>query len=484
MKKPVIRTNFEFIDRSRLEPHKRSARSRRQNFLEIYDPFLRLHGQAQSERCIACGNPYCQWKCPVHNYIPDWLKLVAEDRIIEAAELAHQTNSLPEICGRICPHDRLCEGACTLNTNYGAVTIGAVERHIVDTALEQGWRPDLSGVTRTNHTVAVIGAGPAGLACADVLTRHGIQAIVYDRHPEIGGLLTFGIPEFKLQHEVIQKRRQVLEDMGIRFILDTHVGKDIGFDTLLDEHDAVFLGLGTYTPIQGHIPGEGAGGVYQALDYLIGNTCSVLDKYTGQYDFIDLHDQRVVVLGGGDTAMDCVRTAVRQGASEVHCLYRRDRDNMPGSQREVDNALEEGVQFRFNVQALEVITHGKQAKAVKLVETRLGPVDESGRRRPEAVAGSEFDIEADAVIVAYGFKASPQSWFEEFGIKTDQWGLVRAGEDGKCAFQTTNPKVFAAGDMVRGADLVVTAVADGRKAALGVVEYLGIGDGKYYDEST
>jgi len=472
MSKLNIRTKFEFIDRERANPHKRPTESRRHEFLEIYDPFQQAEGVAQSERCIACGNPYCQWKCPVHNYIPDWLKLAAEGRIIEAAELAHQTNSLPEICGRICPQDRLCEGACTLNSGYGAVTIGAVERHITDSAFAQGWRPDLSGVVSTGFKVAIIGAGPAGLACADVLARHGVKAVVYDKHPEIGGLLSFGIPEFKLENKVIRTRRQILEGMGIEFVLNTCIGQHVSFNELLENHDAVFLGLGTYTPMQGGMPGEDARGVYRALDYLIGNTKSLLGMPAGEHEYIDLKGQRVVVLGGGDTAMDCVRSAIRQGASEVHCLYRRDRDNMPGSQTEVDNAMEEGVQFRFNVQALEIIEKQGKANAVKVVETRLGLSDESGRRRPQAVAGSETGIKADAVIVAYGFQASPENWFGEYNIRTNQWGLVEAGENGDFAYQTSNPKIFAAGDMVRGADLVVTAIADARKAAKGIVQYL------------
>ena len=472
MSKLNIRTRFEFIDRERAAPHKHSIESRRHDFVEIYAPYEQQDCAAQSERCIACGNPYCQWKCPVHNYIPDWLKLAAEGRIIEAAELAHQTNSLPEICGRICPQDRLCEGACTLNSGYGAVTIGAVERHITDTAFAQGWRPDLSGVVATGYRVAVIGAGPAGLACADVLVRNGVAAVVYDKHPEIGGLLSFGIPEFKLEHRIIETRRRILEGMGIEFVLNTCIGEDIAFDEILAKYDAVFLGLGAYTPLQGGMPGEDAGGVYRALDYLIGNTKAVLGMPAGEHPFIDLKGQRVVVLGGGDTAMDCVRTAIRQGASEVHCLYRRDRENMPGSQTEVSNAIEEGVQFRFNVQALEVLEYGGRATAVRVVETRLGEPDESGRRRPQAVVGSETLIEADAVIVAYGFQASPENWFGQNGIVTNEWGLVEAGDTEQFAFQTGNPKVFAAGDMVRGADLVVTAIADARKAAIGIVDYL------------
>lgn len=472
MSKLNIRIRFEFIDRDRAEPHKHSTESRQHEFREIYDPYEQQEGEAQSERCIACGNPYCQWKCPVHNYIPDWLKLAGEGRIIEAAELAHQTNSLPEICGRICPQDRLCEGACTLNTEYGAVTIGAIERHITDTAFAQGWRPDLSGVKQTGYKVAIIGAGPAGLSCADVLARNGVKAIVYDKHPEIGGLLSFGIPKFKLEHKVIKTRRRILEGMGIQFVLGANIGQEISFNDVLENHDAVFLGLGTYKEMKGGMPGEDACGVFRALDYLIGNTKSLLDMPAGEHEFTDLKDQRVVILGGGDTAMDCVRTAVRQGAREVYCVYRRDRENMPGSQREVDNALEEGVKFRFNVQALEIVEDQGKVTAVRVIETRLGLPDGSGRRRPEPIEGSERNIVADAVIVAYGFSASPENWFGEFNIQTNQWGLVEASENDEFAYQTTNHKVFAAGDMVRGADLVVTAVADARKAALGIIDYL------------
>ena len=472
MSKLNIRNKFEFIDLDRAEPHKHSTEARRHEFREIYDPFQVQEGKAQAERCIACGNPYCQWKCPVHNYIPDWLKLAGEGRIIEAAELAHRTNSLPEICGRICPHDRLCEGACTLNTDYGAVTIGAIERHITDTAFAQGWRPDLSNVVETGFKVAVIGAGPAGLACADVLARNGIKAIVYDKHPEIGGLLSFGIPEFKLEQKVIKTRRRILEGMGIQFVLGVHIGRDISFSDLLENNDAVFLGLGTYTAMKGRMPGENTAGVYRALDYLIGNTKSLLNMPAGEHTFTDLKGQHVVVLGGGDTAMDCVRTAIRQGASEVHCLYRRDRENMPGSQREVENAIEEGVKFRFNVQAREIVEGQGKATAVRVIETRLGLPDESGRQRPEPVEGSECDIKADAVIVAYGFQASPENWFEDFGIETNDWGLVIASAEDEFAFQTSNPKIFAAGDMVRGADLVVTAIADARKAAEAIARYL------------
>ncbi len=470
------RQGYEFVDHSRNEPLKLKLDTRRHEFREIYHDFNPEDVVGQSERCIACGNPYCQWKCPVHNYIPDWLKLASEGRILEAAELAHQTNSLPEICGRICPQDRLCEGACTLNTGYGAVTIGAIEKHITDTAFASGWRPDLSHVVDTGKKVAIVGAGPAGLACADILVRHGVRPVVYDRHPEIGGLLSFGIPEFKLEHKVIKTRRAILEDMGIRFVLGANIGEDITFEELLDQNDAVFLGMGTYQPINGGLPNRDAPGVLLALDYLIGNTRRILEMPPGDYPFVDLKGQSVVVLGGGDTAMDCVRTAVRQGAREVRCLYRRDRENMPGSQREVKHATEEGVRFEFNIQplAIDVMAPGERVSGVEVVETQLGPPDPSGRRRPEPSPGTERNIAADAVILAFGFQPSPPVWLQELGVKLDEGGLVVASEESESPFQTTNERVFAAGDMVRGADLVVTAIADARTAARGILNYLGV----------
>ncbi len=464
---------YQFVDVDRVDPTKKKLDLRKVEFVEIYDNFNDDQAQSQADRCIACGNPYCSWKCPVHNYIPDWLKLATEGRIIEAAELAHQTNSLPEVCGRVCPQDRLCEGDCTLNAEFGAVTIGSVEKYITDKAFAMGWRPDLSGVEWTDKKVAIVGAGPAGLACADVLVRNGVKPVVFDRHPEIGGLLTFGIPSFKLEKQVMQLRRKIFTDMGIEFRLDTEIGQDIPFQSLLDDYDAVFLGMGTYTPMKGGFPNEDAQGVYDALPFLIANTHRVMGYPDSREPYIDMAGKKVVVLGGGDTAMDCVRTSVRQGAERVICAYRRDEANMPGSRREVQNAREEGVEFMFNLQPLEIAIDTQGCvTGVKMIKTELGEPDNNGRRRPQPVEGSEHLLEADAVLVAFGFQPSPAPWFADFGIELNQWDLVIAPEQQQ--YQTSNPKVFAGGDMVRGSDLVVTAIAEGRGAANGILDYLNV----------
>jgi glutamate synthase (NADPH/NADH) small chain len=462
---------MQFLDLPRQDPVKAAVEIRLHDFREIYGQFKADQAAAQSGRCLDCGNPYCEWKCPVHNYIPNWLRLVQEGNLFEAAELSHRTNSLPEICGRICPQDRLCEGSCTLEDGFGAVTIGSIEKYITDEAVKQGWRPDMSGVVATGKRVAVVGAGPAGLGCADVLARNGVKPIVFDRYGEVGGLLTFGIPPFKLEKEVVRTRREILEGMGVEFRLNIDVGRDIPFAQLLAEYDAVFLGMGAYTAMRGGFPGEALPGVVQALPYLIANVRRVMGIETDPSQFIDMRGQRVVVLGGGDTAMDCNRTSVRQQASRVTCVYRRDEANMPGSRREVANAKEEGVRFLFNRQPVEIVGNGK-VEGVRLVETRLGPPDAKGRRAPEVVAGSEEVLPADRVLIAFGFRPSPEPWFQEFGIGLLGDGRVDTSEDRQ--FRTGNPKVFAGGDMVRGSDLVVTAVFEGRQAAEGILDYLGV----------
>jgi glutamate synthase (NADPH/NADH) small chain len=467
------RNLFQFIEVERVDPQKKRIERRRHEFVEIYHPFQESQAQMQADRCIDCGNPYCEWKCPVHNYIPDWLRLANEGRIIEAAELCHQTNSLPEICGRVCPQDRLCEGACTLNDDYGAVTIGSIEKYIVDTAFAMGWRPDLSKVEKTGKRVAVVGAGPAGLACADVLVRNGVKPVVYDRHPEIGGLLTFGIPSFKLDKRVLELRREVFTEMGVEFRLSSDVGQDVQFSELLDKYDAVFIGTGAYEYIRGGLENEDMSGVYDALDFLIGNNDHFMGVQRKQYPFLDLEGKRVVVLGGGDTAMDCLRTAVRQGAVEVVCAYRRDRENMPGSAREVFNAEDEGVSFEWNVQPLGIETDGAgRVSGVKVVTTALGDADDRGRRKPQPVPGTEKVLGADAVILAFGFRPSPPAWLEENGVELSRNGLIRAPEQQEFPFQSSNERVFAGGDAVRGSDLVVTAIAEGRAGAESILEYL------------
>lgn len=468
-----LNNDFQFLDVGRKDPAKKDIETRRHKFVEIYQPFAKEEVEGQSHRCLECGNPYCEWKCPVHNFIPNWLKLISEGNIFEAAELSHQTNSLPEVCGRVCPQDRLCEGACTLNDGFGAVTIGNAEKYITDTAFAMGWKPDMSKVVWTNKKVAIIGAGPAGIGCADVLVRNGVKPVVFDKYPEIGGLLTFGIPEFKLEKSVMTRRRKIFEEMGVEFRLNTEVGKDITMEDLLRDYDAVFMGMGTYTYMKGGFPGEDLPGVYDALPFLISNVNRNLGFEKDPADFISVKGKKVVVLGGGDTAMDCNRTSIRQGASSVSCAYRRDEENMPGSKREVANAKEEGVQFLYNRQPVEVVGNGK-VEGVKVVTTQLGEPDAKGRRSPVVVPGSEEILPADVVLIAFGFRTSPQPWFETNDVKTNDWGGVIAPEHQQFKFQTTNPKVFAGGDMVRGSDLVVTAIWEGREAAQGILDYLEV----------
>ena len=466
-----LENNFQFLDVGRYDPSKKDPEERKIEFVEIYGEYNQVQASNQAHRCLDCGNPYCEWKCPVHNYIPDWLKLVNEGNILEAADLCHSTNSLPEVCGRVCPQDRLCEGACTLNDGFGAVTIGSIEKYITEKAFEMGWKPDLSHRKWKNKKVAIVGSGPAGIACADILTRSGIKSHVYDKNEEIGGLLTFGIPEFKLEKSVVRRRRKVLEEMGIDFHLGVEIGKDIPFQEIYDANDAVFLAMGTYTSLEGGFSGEKLPGVYKAIDYLISNTKKLLNMDTGKNEYIDFKDKKVVVLGGGDTAMDCNRTAIRQGAKSVTCLYRRDEKNMPGSRREVKNAKEEGVIFNFNIQPIDILGN-KKVEGIKTVQTMLGEADHNGRRIPIPVPDSEKIYDADVVIVAFGFRASPAEWFDDFDIKIKKDGLVVAEENQEFKFQTTNKKVFSGGDMVRGSDLVVTAIWEGREAGKSIIKYI------------
>jgi glutamate synthase (NADPH/NADH) small chain len=463
-----MKNSMQFLDVKREEPPVISAEVRIYNYDEIHSNFSAKQAAEQAGRCLDCGNPYCEWKCPVHNYIPTWLDLINEGKIIEAAEMSHKTNSLPEICGRICPQDRLCEGACTLEDGFGAVSIGSIEKYITDEAFRLGWKPDMSNVIKTDKTVAIIGAGPAGLACADILTRNGVKAKIYDKYSRIGGLLTFGIPPFKLDKDIVEKRKEILEDMGVEFILNTEIGKDIDFQDIYDSHDAVFLGMGTYKPMKGGFTGEDLDGVHEALPFLISNINNVLDI---DNNVISMEKQKVIVLGGGDTAMDCNRTSIRQEADSVTCIYRRDEENMPGSKKEVKNAKEEGVEFLFNYQPIEIIGKDK-VEGVKVVKTKLGPADAMGRKNPIILKNSEKIIPADKVIIAFGFQPSPAAWFEKHNIKTKDNGLLKI--DNEYSYQSTNNKIFAGGDMTRGSDLVVTAVFEGREAAENILDYLEI----------
>ncbi|MCD9027344.1 FAD-dependent oxidoreductase [Luteimonas sp. BDR2-5] len=474
---------FRFLEEPREMPGKVPLQLRTAgDWNELYGNFEQRTAAHQADRCLDCGNPYCEAKCPVHNYIPNWLKLVQEGRILEAAALCHETNPLPEMCGRVCPQDRLCEGACTLDDGFGAVTIGAIEKYIVDTAFARGWRPDLSRVQPTGHRVAVVGAGPAGLACADRLVRAGIAATVFDRYEQIGGLMQFGIPSFKLDKAVIAKRREVLEGMGVQFRLGVEIGKDVAMDALLADHDAVFLGTGAYRYTDGGLPGQDLPGVLPALPFLVQNGRIVTGGDTwgrpiaGWEDTLKLPELRgrhVVVLGGGDTGMDCVRSAVRLGAASVTCAYRRDEANMPGSAREVANAREEGVRFLFNRQPLEIEAGDDGTTAgVRVVQTRLGEPDANGRRSAVPVEGGESRIEADVVIIAFGFSPTLPEWLVEHGIESHPNGRIRVGGERRLPYQTAHPKLFAGGDAVRGADLVVTAVQEGRDAAASIARML------------
>mgnify|MGYP005984797899 CR=1 FL=1 len=453
---------------------KRAAQERLKEFEEIYLPYTPDQANSQAQRCLKCGeHSICEWSCPLHNHIPQWIELVKQGRILEAAALSHETNCLPEITGRVCPQDRLCEGGCTLRDESGAVTIGNIERYISDQALAQGWRPGLEKVEPLGKRVAVIGAGPAGLACAERLVRAGAEVTVFDRHPEIGGLLTFGIPAFKLDKSLLARRRDIFSEMGIIFHLNCEVGRDVTLSTLLEEYDAVFVGVGTYRSMKAGLAHEDAPGVHDALPFLIANTRRLMGLMPSEdAPDVDMAGKHVVVLGGGDTAMDCVRTALRQGAQSVTCAYRRDEANMPGSRKEVKNAKEEGALFEFNVQPVDIeLNEQGTVCGVRLLRTRLGEPDAQGRRRPEPVPGSEFVMPADAVVMAFGFHPHSLPWLEEHGVMLDNSGRIKASVESRLRYQTTHPRIFAGGDAVRGADLVVTAMAGGQHAARGILDY-------------
>ncbi len=456
----------EFLTIERIEPAKRLVVERIKDFKEIYEVFDKFEASSQSDRCIQCGDPYCLNKCPLHNYIPQWLKSVSEKDLEFAFKLSNEPSPFPEVMGRVCPHDRLCEGDCTLNDGHGAITIGSVETFITEEGFKAGFKPEFPGVT-TDKKVAIIGSGPAGLSCATYLLRSGIGVTMYERSDRAGGLLTYGIPNFKLDKKIVERRIKLLQEAGMELVLNTEVGQDISFDEIADNHDAIFVGIGATKAKKAGIAGENAPNVYKAMEYLtaIQRKLFGLD-YDKKFDFKDLD---VVVIGGGDTAMDCLRTAKREGAKSVKCLYRRDEKNMPGSKKEYKNAMEEGVEFEFYTAPKEIILDetGK-AIAVECVRTKLGAKDESGRQRMEIIKGSEFRVKADAIIMALGFDPATPSFLAANGIQTNEWGGIVVDEN----HETSTKGVYAGGDCFRGADLVVTAAYDGREAARSIVKSL------------
>jgi glutamate synthase (NADPH/NADH) small chain len=461
----------QFVRLAQQLPEKRAAAERREDFGEIYRDFDPKDAAAQASRCSQCGIPFCQVHCPLGNNIPDWLKLSAEGRLEEAYEISAATNTFPEICGRICPQDRLCEGNCVIEKGFESVTIGAVERYITDTAFENGWVRPIRPRRERAQSVGIIGAGPAGLAAAEALRRKGYQVHVHDRHDRVGGLLIYGIPGFKLEKEIVARRRAWLEDGGIHFHLNDDIGGALSFAELRARYDAVLVATGVYKAREIDVPGSRLDGVVPALDYLIASNRKGLGDAVPDYDSgaLNAAGKRVVVIGGGDTAMDCVRTAIRQDAAAVTCLYRRDRANMPGSAREVANAIDEGVEFTW-LSAPEAFVGAGRVSAVKAVRMHLGLADASGRQTVEPIAGSEFTIEADLVIKALGFDPEDlPGAFNEPGLALTRWGTLKV--DSK-SFMTALPGVFAAGDTVRGASLVVWAIKDGRDAADAMHAYL------------
>src|SRR6056297_2452307 len=466
---PMAQKMLKFVDVPIGMPEKRSVDDRRDDFDEIYREYAEEKAAEQSARCSQCGVPYCQTHCPLHNNIPDWLKLTAEGRLEEDYKVSQATNTFPEICGRICPQDRLCEGNCVIEqSGHGTVTIGAVEKYITDTAWEEGWVKPIRPHAERSESVGIIGAGPGGLAAADMLRRQGVQVTVYDRYDRGGGLLTYGIPGFKLEKDIVMQRMAQLEDGGVQLVLNCDVGEDLSFDAIRGKHDAILIATGVYKTRD--LPDSAAEGIVTAIDYLTASNRKSFGDDVAEFDSGELNAEgkRVVVIGGGDTAMDCVRTAIRQGATSVKCLYRRDRENMPGSQREVQNAEEEGVEFLW-LSAPKGFA-GDPVTAVKVQQMRLGQPDATGRQSPEPIEGAEHDEPADLVIKALGFEPEelPTLWNQE-ELAVTRWGTIKADFT---TGQTSMPGVFAVGDIVRGASLVVWAIRDGRDSAAAILDHL------------
>ena len=465
---------LKFVDFDQQTPKKRKVDKRKNDFKEIYDQFIHEKAKEQSSRCSQCGVPFCQIHCPLHNNIPDWLKLTAEGRLEEASELAHSTNNMPEICGRICPQDRLCEGNCVIErSGHGTVTIGSVEKYITDTAWEKGWIKPIKFLREINQSVGIIGAGPAGLACAEELRKLGYKITIYDRYDRPGGLLIYGIPNFKLEKFVVERRTNLLKESGIKFQQNIEIGKDISLQKLKERHDAVLVATGVYKPREINLPGHNLKNIFPAMKFLMASNRKGLGDKVEEFDngILNSENKDVVVIGGGDTAMDCVRTAVRQNAKSVKCLYRRDKENMPGSAREVYNAEEEGVEFIWLSNPKRFIGTEKISSVVG-EKMRLGKPDSSGRNIPEPIINSDFEIKADIAIKALGFDPEDlPKLFNHPTIEVSKWGTIKINIK---TMETNVPGIFAAGDIVRGASLVVWAIRDGRDAAQSIHKFLEI----------
>ncbi|MGD0191635.1 MAG: NAD(P)-dependent oxidoreductase [Rhizomicrobium sp.] len=463
---------LRFVSINQQAPDRRLAELRAHDFHEIYADFITDKAAEQASRCSQCGVPFCQVHCPLQNNIPDWLKLTAEGRLEEAYELAQSTNNMPEVCGRICPQDRLCEANCVIEqSGHGTVTIGAIERHITDTAWREGWVRPLKPRRLLTQSVGIIGAGPAGLAAAEELRRRGYKVTVYDRHDRAGGLLVYGIPNFKLEKDIVARRVKRLEDGGIAFRLECEIGRDATLHDLRARHDAILIATGAYKARGIELPGMALRGIVPALDYLIASNRKGLGDAVPDFDSgaLDAKDKHVAVIGGGDTAMDCVRTAIRQGAASVSCIYRRDRDNMPGSLREVVNAEEEGIVFEW-LTLPKAFLGADDVEGARITRMRLGVPDASGRKAPEEIRGSEVRLEADLVVMALGFDAENlPSIFQAPELAVDRWGALQIDHR---SMMTTMDGVFAGGDIARGASLVVWAIRDGRDAAAGIHKHL------------
>jgi|TARA_B100002051_G_scaffold272133_1_gene308198 glutamate synthase (NADPH/NADH) small chain len=463
---------LKFTKIGQQNPPKRSVTNRNGDFNEIYGEFISNKAKEQSSRCSQCGVPFCQVHCPLHNNIPDWLKLTAEGRLQDAYDLAQSTNNMPEVCGRICPQDRLCEGNCVIEqSGHGTVTIGSVEKHITDTAWEKGWVKPIKVKKEKTQTIGIIGAGPAGLACAEELRKIGYQVTIYDRYDRPGGLLIYGIPNFKLEKFVVERRTKLLKDSGIKFIQNFEVGKNSSLDDLREKHDAILIATGVYKARNIDIEGNKLNNIFPAMDFLTASNRKGLGDKVKLFDdgTLNAEKKKVVVIGGGDTAMDCVRTAVRQKATSVKCLYRRDKENMPGSAREVGNAIEEGVEFLWLSSPSKFL--GKdRVEAVEVQKMELGDPDSSGRKKPKIIENSNYNLDADIVIKALGF--DPENipkLFNSENLSVSKWGTIKI--DLK-SMQTNIKGVFAAGDIVRGASLVVWAIRDGRDAAVQIDKFL------------